>query len=121
MKRRGMHSFRSFFKPCITPGTPSLSNRPNEGRSRAYPYVKERTEGPHFTQNHHLNNFYRDINSSVPTAKEKAADVILETLDRCFDVEVDLSQSPFGVSIVSGAAIYGLNKIKETDCQFGEL
>ena len=50
MKRRGMYSSSSFFKP-FTPTAPHSLNRLNNDVSRAYPYDKGRIEYTLFDRN----------------------------------------------------------------------
>jgi hypothetical protein len=76
MKRRGMHSFRSFFKPCFIPGTPSLSNQPNDGQLRAYLNAKERAEREQFDRNHSLKGFAMSMVSWVAS---RSPDITKET------------------------------------------
>jgi hypothetical protein len=115
MKRRGMHSSRSFFKPCLTPSTSCLSSQLNDGQLRAYPYTKERAPRAHFDQNS-LKSFHEQASYNNDLgAREKPGNVVLGKPDRWVEVETSHVHCSFGTPIVSWAALGSSNITKETD------
>jgi copper chaperone NosL len=70
MKKRGMYSSRTFFKPCFTPVAPHSLNRSDDGQLRAYPYGKGPFQYARADWNHSPKTFHRDADSNFVTMSE---------------------------------------------------